>query len=142
MCVWQIFSIVFAAVFSFSNLCNVQCCEWTTLAFISACQTSNLIFLKKHSFNGTMKNVYTAKSMTEAKATRFIEIIGYRRIRYSIIERLYTLLDIKIHFYYCEYISRNLFARFLRHLCLKSKLFATTIDNFYFPDRAEKKITI
>lgn len=96
MCVWQIFSIVFAAVFSFSNLCNVQCCEWTTLAFISACQTSNLIFLKKHSFNGTMKNVYTAKSMTEAKATRFIEIIGYRRIRYSIIERLYTLLDIKL----------------------------------------------
>lgn len=83
-----------------------------------------------------MKNLYTTKSTTEAKATRFTEIIGYRCIRYSTIERLYTLLDIKIHFYHCEYISRNLFARFLRRFCLKGKLFSTTVDNFYFPDQA------
>lgn len=83
-----------------------------------------------------MKNLYTTKSTIEAKATRFTEIIGYRCIRYSTIERLYTLLDIKTHFYHCEYISRNLFARFLRRFCLKGKLFPKTIDNFYFPGQA------
>lgn len=83
-----------------------------------------------------MKNLYTAKSTSEAKATRFAEIIGYRCIRYSTIERLYTLLDIKTHLYHCEYICRNLRARFLRRFCLKGKLFSTSIDHFYFPDQA------
>lgn len=93
-------------------------------------------FFKKTFFQWHSKNLYTARSTTEAKATRFIEIIGYRCIRYSIIERLYALLDIKIHFYYREYISRNLFAHFLRRLCLKSKLSGTIIDNFYCPEQA------